>query len=107
MYYTTILISWATTKGCQSASNQFNVKDDMVAPTNSISPATHVICPECAEYVRKEAKTCKHCGAKLIPIENDEPEKSPGPMATLGNLTPRQIIMIVLVGAILVAMLKA
>ena len=26
------------------------------------SARTHIVCPECAEFVRKEAKKCKHCG---------------------------------------------
>jgi hypothetical protein len=29
--------------------------------------ATHIRCPDCAELVRKEARVCKHCGAKLTP----------------------------------------
>ncbi len=32
----------------------------------SISPSTHVKCPDCAELVRREARICKHCGCKLI-----------------------------------------
>jgi hypothetical protein len=31
------------------------------------SPETHLRCPDCAELVRKEARVCKHCGAKLTP----------------------------------------
>lgn len=31
------------------------------------TPETHVKCPDCAELVRREAKVCKHCGAKLVP----------------------------------------
>lgn len=31
------------------------------------TPKTHVECPDCAEYVRNEARVCKHCGCKLIP----------------------------------------
>lgn len=34
---------------------------------NRPRPATHVICPDCGEYVRKEARVCKHCGCKLVP----------------------------------------
>tara|TARA_R110000851_G_scaffold333531_1_gene514857 strand:+ start:38719 stop:39015 length:297 start_codon:yes stop_codon:yes gene_type:complete len=33
-----------------------------------ITPNTHVICPDCAEYVKKEARVCKHCGTKLKPM---------------------------------------
>lgn len=29
------------------------------------TPDTHLICPDCAELVRKEAKVCKHCGCKF------------------------------------------
>ncbi len=57
------------------------------APT----PSTHVTCPDCAEFVRKEANVCKHCGCKLTPIVE-------APIATVGGtgLTARQIIGIVL-----------
>lgn len=51
------------------------------------SPSTHVTCPECAEYVRMEARVCKHCGCKLVPTK-PEPE----PQGGLGDLTPRQIV---------------
>lgn len=30
-------------------------------------PNTHDRCPDCKEFVRNEAKVCKHCGCKLIP----------------------------------------
>lgn len=31
------------------------------------SPTTHVKCPDCREFVLKDAKVCKHCGCKLLP----------------------------------------
>lgn len=34
---------------------------------NAPSPYTHVRCPDCKEFVLKEAKVCKHCGCKLVP----------------------------------------
>jgi hypothetical protein len=34
---------------------------------NEPTPDTHLQCPDCAELVRKEARVCKHCGAKLKP----------------------------------------
>lgn len=37
---------------------------EIIRPTSE----THVKCPDCAEFVLKEAKKCKHCGANLIPI---------------------------------------
>lgn len=36
---------------------------DPLAP----SPGTHVRCPDCREFVYKDARTCKHCGIALIP----------------------------------------
>lgn len=30
---------------------------------------SHVSCPDCKELILKEAKVCKFCGCKLIPIE--------------------------------------
>jgi|JI10StandDraft_1071094.scaffolds.fasta_scaffold1798142_1 hypothetical protein len=38
-------------------------KQDSSAP----SPETHVKCPDCRELVLKDARTCKHCGCKLVP----------------------------------------
>lgn len=31
------------------------------------SPKTHVKCPDCREFVLKEANICKHCRCKLVP----------------------------------------
>ena len=31
---------------------------------------THVRCPDCRELVFYDARVCKHCGAKLIPLES-------------------------------------
>lgn len=35
--------------------------------TADATPATHVLCPDCAEPIRREARVCKHCGCKLQP----------------------------------------
>lgn len=32
------------------------------------TPSTHVKCPDCAELVRKEARVCRYCGCKLVPL---------------------------------------
>ena len=32
------------------------------------TPETHVRCPECKELVLKDARLCKHCGTRLIPL---------------------------------------
>lgn len=66
------------------------------AAIDTPSPSTHVTCPECAEYVRMEARVCKHCGCKLVPME---PELQT--QGGIGDLTPRQIVGIIL--ALLVA----
>lgn len=54
------------------------------------APSTHVTCPDCAEFVRNEARVCKHCGCKLIPT-------APEPTRTVGDagLTGRQIAGII------------
>lgn len=31
------------------------------------SPKTHVRCPDCREFVLKDARKCKHCGTALVP----------------------------------------
>lgn len=31
------------------------------------TPETHVICPDCKEFVRNTARVCSHCGSKLAP----------------------------------------
>lgn len=36
------------------------------------SPQTHVKCPDCAELVLAEARVCKHCGARLIPLTEQQ-----------------------------------
>lgn len=30
-------------------------------------PGTHVKCPDCREFVRMDARKCKHCGCSLVP----------------------------------------
>ncbi len=37
-----------------------------------VTPQTHVKCPDCKEFVLKEASVCKHCGCRLVP-QNDAP----------------------------------
>ena len=34
---------------------------------NAPSPDTHVRCPDCREFVYKDARKCKHCGITLVP----------------------------------------
>lgn len=31
------------------------------------TPDTHIKCPDCREFVLRDARVCKHCGCKLIP----------------------------------------
>lgn len=33
-----------------------------------VSPVTHVRCPDCREFVLKDARKCKHCGTGLVPM---------------------------------------
>ncbi|AEC22240.1 hypothetical protein PT7_P004 (plasmid) [Pusillimonas sp. T7-7] len=68
-----------------------NLKEAEARSAERPSPATHVVCPDCAEFVRKEARVCKHCGCRLTPVAQAAPE-------TVGNtgLTPRQITGIIL-----------
>jgi rRNA maturation protein Nop10 len=33
----------------------------------AISPKTHLKCPDCREFVLKDARKCKHCGCALTP----------------------------------------
>lgn len=33
------------------------------------TPATHVRCPDCQEFVLKKAHRCKHCGCALTPSQ--------------------------------------
>ena len=28
---------------------------------------THIKCPDCREFILKDARVCKHCGCKLLP----------------------------------------
>jgi hypothetical protein len=34
------------------------------------TPDTHVLCPDCREPVLKDARACKHCGCKLVPVSD-------------------------------------
>lgn len=40
---------------------------DFVESVSQSLDATHVRCPQCAEYVLPEAKVCKYCNSRLIP----------------------------------------
>lgn len=33
-----------------------------------VSVKTHVLCPQCDEPVRNEARICKHCHSRLVPL---------------------------------------
>jgi hypothetical protein len=35
---------------------------------------THVRCPDCREFIYREAKVCKCCGCKIIQTVEDEPK---------------------------------
>lgn len=41
---------------------------------DAISAKTHVLCPECDEPVKNEARKCKHCGSRLIPV-SEQPRR--------------------------------
>lgn len=48
-----------------------------IANNNEPDPKTHFICPDCAEFVRKEARICKHCRCKFIPEGQDIAKENP------------------------------
>ena len=35
--------------------------------TSEPTPETHIKCPDCREFILKDARICKHCGCKLLP----------------------------------------
>ncbi len=39
------------------------------AKLNEPDPRTHLKCPDCREFVLREASVCKHCGCELVPKE--------------------------------------
>lgn len=60
------------------------VSSNLATKAERPDPSTHVKCPDCAEFVLAEAKVCKHCGCKLIPVSlqtnaDGEPVKLPPP----------------------------
>lgn len=36
-------------------------------PKGEPTPDTHIKCPDCREFVIKDARKCKHCGCILVP----------------------------------------
>ena len=55
-----------------------SVKSDPSAPTED----THVKCPHCAEYIKREAIKCKHCGEGVTPQPlTAQPVDAPDPYA--------------------------
>jgi hypothetical protein len=42
-------------------------------------PSTHVRCPDCAELVLNEARKCKHCGCRLVPLSEQSRRIVSGP----------------------------
>ena len=52
---------------CPACGSGHLVPQSSPAATNSVSPDTHVKCPDCRELVLKDARKCKHCGCALIP----------------------------------------
>lgn len=44
-----------------------NPKERKAALADVPTPSTHVRCPDCREFVLKDARKCKHCQAALIP----------------------------------------
>lgn len=39
---------------------------------DAVTPKTHVLCPQCGEPVKNEAKICKHCHSKLVPLSQQK-----------------------------------
>lgn len=60
------------------------VSSNLATKAERPDPSTHVKCPDCAELVLAEAKVCKHCSCKLVPVSQQtnadgEPVKLPPP----------------------------
>jgi hypothetical protein len=49
------------------------------------STRTHFQCPECMEYIHKEARKCRCCGARLAHLSDEEKGIVKGPMDWLLN----------------------
>lgn len=37
--------------------------------TNEPNGTSHVKCPDCREFILKDARVCKHCGYRLLVVE--------------------------------------
>jgi hypothetical protein len=51
----------------------------LIMPTKKINPLaislkTHIHCPDCKEFVLKEATICKHCGCKFVGYKEAPPK---------------------------------
>ena len=56
---------WFLLESENSFNKSFNKNRQVIG--SAISPDTHVRCPDCREFVFKDANKCKHCGTSLIP----------------------------------------
>lgn len=71
------------------------------------SSRTHVRCIDCAELVLREARVCKHCGAKLDPqpLPPPAPKPPPQPFSLFDKIAMVAVVVFVVVGFIVFAVL--
>jgi hypothetical protein len=53
------------------------------ADSNAPTALTHVKCPDCREFVLRDARKCKHCGASLVP-QGPSPEPANNQVKAMG-----------------------
>ena len=55
--------------------NQAKVATPVAQASDAVGPSTHRRCPECAEWVLKEARKCKHCGSAIAAEQPVSPQR--------------------------------
>lgn len=72
------------------------------------SAESHVKCPDCRELVLRDARVCKHCGAKLVPQDVPAaPVRAAAPATNFVQVWQRNKGLIIVLAVIILLALSA